>query len=164
MSVTDNLTQAQLREYLGITLWTAGLSPEEASKFFGATGRQIRRWMKGPAPLKPKQTEKIKRGIETIQERLADLQKDPQKAVWMGEIQAKLFTPQELAQIEAKREEKREGEKQFNAKVGAFIIELLNAATDAERESFLKTDDLITFQEVLWVAKQHGIKFPKGVL
>ena len=164
MSTTKNLTQAQLREYLGITLWTAGLSPEEASKFFGATGRQVRRWMKGEGELKAKQTEKIQRGIEAIQDRLADLQKDPRKALWMGEIQEKLFTPEEIKRIEAGREKKREGEKQFNQKVGAFIIELLNAASDLDRETFLKSDDLIAFQEILWLAKKHGIKFPKGIL
>jgi len=164
MSTVDNLTQEQLREYLGITLWTAGLSPEEAAKFFGATGRQVRRWVAGTTPLKEKQVEKVKRGIESIQGKLAALQGDERKALWMGEIQAKLFSPEELKKIEAKREEKREGEKQFNQKVGAFILELLNSASDLDRKTFLKSDDLITFQEVLWIAKKHGIKFPKGIL
>jgi len=164
MSTLEKLTPEQLREYLGITLWTAGISPEEAAKFFGATGRQIRRWIKGTTPIKEKQLEKIKRGIEFIQGKMAELQGNERKAAWMGEIQEKLFSPAEIKKIEAGREQKREGEKVFNQKVGAFIIELLNAASDFDRETFLKSDDLITFQEVLWIAKKHGIRFPKGIL
>jgi len=163
MTIVNKLTQEQLREYLNITLWTAGLSPEESAKFFGATGRQVRRWTRGQTPLKEKQTEKIKRGIEYIHSKLDDLQKDARKAAWMGEIQKKLFSPEEIKKIEAKREVKREGEKQFNQKVGGFVIELLNAATELERQAFLKSEDLITFQEILWLAKHHGVRLPRGL-
>jgi len=161
MSTLGKLTQEQLREYLGITLWTAGLSPEEGAKFFGATGRQVRRWMRGQIPLKEKQMEKIKRGIEYIHSNLDDLQKDAGKAAWLGEIQKKLFSPDEIKKIEAKRYRTRDGEEAFNQKVGAFIIELLNAATELERQAYLKSEDLIAFQEILWLAKQHGVRLPR---
>jgi hypothetical protein len=161
MTTLEKLTQEQLREYLSITLWTAGLSPEEGAKFFGATGRQVRRWMRGQTPLKEEQTEKIKRGIEGIHSKLDDLQKDAGKAAWIGEIQKKLFSPEEIKKIEAKREMTQEGEKQINRKVGAFVIELLNAATDLERQAYLRSEDLIAFQQILLLAKQHGVRLPR---
>jgi hypothetical protein len=92
---------------------------------------------------------------------LDDLQKDAGRAAWLGEIQKKLFSPDEIKKIEAKRDRTREGEEAFNQKVGAFIIELLNAATELERQAYLKSDDLIAFQEILWLAKQHGVRLPR---
>jgi selenocysteine-specific translation elongation factor len=163
MITLGKLTQEQLREYLNITLWTAGLSPEEGAKFFGTTGRQVRRWMRGQTPLKEKQMEKIKHGIEYIHSKLDDLQKDAGKAAWIGEIQKKLFSPEEIKKIEAKREIAREGEEQFNRKVGAFVIELLNAATELERQAYLRSKDLISFQQILQLAKQHGVRLPRDL-
>jgi hypothetical protein len=119
--------------------------------------------MRGQTPLNEEQTEKIKRGIECIHSKLDDLQKDAGKAAWIGEIQKKLFSLDEIKKIEAKREVTREGEKLFNQKVGAFVIELLNAATELERQAYLRSEDLIAFQQILLLAKQHGVRLPRGL-
>lgn len=131
----------RLAVYLKETLIIKDLSPEKAAPFIGCSGRQIRRWIEGEVKPSPVHMKAIEIGIKKI------------------DLAIPGDTPEGLVSWRAV--EVPEDEKIYHKKFAVFFDALCKKVGTIEREHILFNDDYLHgFQEVLWLARKHGVALP----
>ena len=132
---------ARLAVFLKETLILKDLSPERAAPYIGCTSRQVRRWIEGEVDPSPVHMQAIDIGIKKINHAIPG-DKDGLVA-WR------------------KGPEVPEDEKIFNEQLAVFFDTIGKKIGTIERERILFDDDyFIGFQEILFLARKHGVELP----